>query len=233
MEAADPFYEVVKALVAAAPRAGETLLQKGAFIAQDLLGFPVGLEFELYRHGPYSSGLIERAMRCEAEGKLRVRPKTTGNGYRFELISRRDSGPSHPDLQLLARKLSPMSLQQLEVFATAAWATKYPRDGLSVVDRAHHVHSLKPHIDVDRAIAATVYLDDFLKDAAKASLDGPLQTSDSRYRSQRTPSAEGAGFDAARSHNDGIWVDLLKVSSVHVDDLPVSIVNELKIGLSD
>ena len=49
---------------------GETHLQKAVYLLQDLAGVETGLEFVLYKHGPFSFGLRDQGD-CAMLGDLR------------------------------------------------------------------------------------------------------------------------------------------------------------------
>jgi hypothetical protein len=59
---------------------GETHLQKATYFLQDLLGVPVGVEFILYKHGPYSFDLTEELTWLQAKLLLEKDYRSPGYG---------------------------------------------------------------------------------------------------------------------------------------------------------
>ena len=51
---------------------GETHVQKATFLLQKLLGVPVGFDFVLYKHGPFSFDLRDLLNQMEAERHIRL-----------------------------------------------------------------------------------------------------------------------------------------------------------------
>lgn len=154
--------------VSSAGYCGQTHIHKAAFIGQELLGVPFGLHWQLHHYGPFSRGVRPGLNRCEEEGTVatHVHPR----GLR---VMRPVDAPHIPlsiefqeKLQLLARRLAPMTRDQLEKVATAAWVTRFP-DGrdMTVQSRAAQVHKIKPHISTAVAAKAVVYLDDLVERA--------------------------------------------------------------------
>lgn len=158
---------LVERLVTVSPRCGETTVQKAAFIGQSVLGLAFGAEWRFHKHGPYSVGLRDELVRCAELGRIRI---SSPGGRRMRFAT--GVGPTHPELtagteaklDLLTRRIGPMSLSQLEVFSTAAWATRCAGSGACVASRARRVHQKKPHINEDRASRAVDYLDELVRE---------------------------------------------------------------------
>lgn len=54
---------------------GETHLQKAAFLLQEALGVPLGYDFTLYKHGPFSFDLRDDIHALRADGLLGLEPR--------------------------------------------------------------------------------------------------------------------------------------------------------------
>ncbi len=54
---------------------GETHLQKAAFLLEEALGVPLGYEFTLYKHGPFSFELRDDLRSLRADGLLELEPR--------------------------------------------------------------------------------------------------------------------------------------------------------------
>lgn len=152
---------------------GQTHIHKAAFIAQELLGVPFGLNWELYTYGPFSRGVRPGLDRCEQEGTVVTLAHPKGLRVTRPTNAPHISLPAEfrEKVQLVARRLAPMDRNQLEKVATAAWVTRSVEGGdMSVQSRAAQVHDLKPHIDVRIAAKAVAYLDDLISQSGVQSL---------------------------------------------------------------
>jgi hypothetical protein len=145
---------------------GQTHIHKAAFVAQELLGVPFGLRWELYRFGPFSREIRPALAVCEKRGAVAIQEHPKG----LRVIRPADAPSSQistefqAKLQLLSERLAPMTRAQLEKVATAAWVTRSNPRAKSVGLRAQELHRLKPHIDVHTALRVIRYLDDLLVD---------------------------------------------------------------------
>jgi uncharacterized protein YwgA len=54
---------------------GETHIQKAAYFLQELLGVPMGFEFILYKHGPYSFDLSDEVTAMRADSLLEYKTR--------------------------------------------------------------------------------------------------------------------------------------------------------------
>src|ERR1017187_6331592 len=54
---------------------GETHMQKATYFLQHLMGVPLGFDFILYKHGPFSFDLRDELTAMRAEGFLRLEPQ--------------------------------------------------------------------------------------------------------------------------------------------------------------
>jgi hypothetical protein len=144
---------------------GQTHVHKAAFIAQELLGVPLGLNWEMYTYGPFSRDVRPGLARCEQRGMVAVQKHPKGLRIKRPVGAPRVQLPLElrEKVQLVARRLAPMDRDQLEKVATAAWVTRSNHErGMSVRARAAAVHEIKPHIDTDVAAKAVEYLDDLI-----------------------------------------------------------------------
>src|SRR5258707_96416 len=62
---------------------GETHIQKGAFLLQELMGVNLGLDFVLYRHGPFSFDLRDELSSMQADELLALVLRREGYGPSF------------------------------------------------------------------------------------------------------------------------------------------------------
>lgn len=147
---------------------GETHIQKTAYFLQGLLGVPLGLEFILYKHGPFSFDLRDEltAMRGDFLLELRPRPAPYGPSYTLgagsgRLKSRYAStiADYRTRITFLAEQLGGLGVADLERYATALFVTLNGDQGSTTDERAARIHNLKPHISVEQAANAVRAID--------------------------------------------------------------------------
>jgi len=145
----------------------ETNVQKGCYFLQELTGVPLGLEFVLYKYGPYSFDLTDEltAMRADAILTLRIRNPRYGPCYvpeeladnllaRFPQTVRR----FEKRVRFVADRVGSRSVAELERLATALYVRKEMAAG-KASERAHRITELKPHISQADAKAAVREVD--------------------------------------------------------------------------
>lgn len=150
---------------------GETHVQKATFFLQELMEVPLGFDFILYKHGPYSFDLHDEIAALRGDGLLtfelhyqyspHLQPTDLCayiQGLFPKTLARYDSR-----ITLVAETLGNKGVVQLELLGTALFVTlNYEK---SVPCRAAKMTCLKPHIslpqaresvaDVDRIIAGS------------------------------------------------------------------------------
>lgn len=154
---------------------GETHIQKAAYLAQELAEVPLGLDFVLYRHGPYSFDLHDELTAMRADGMLEVQPR---NPYgpslrpteraRKLLNDRRDLVNPFTDwLNFIAGRVGTKSVVELERLATAFFVTREQSVGASVDARTARLHELKPHVSLEQAKIALEKIDEIINEAVR------------------------------------------------------------------
>jgi uncharacterized protein YwgA len=141
---------------------GQTHVQKSLFFCQEMMRLPLGFDYILYKHGPYSS-MVERSIhRLQADSALVFVPQR--QPYRPRLVTAegaeliRENEPSvladyDGALDFAAAILGRKSIKELERVATALWfIVRRPSAGAHEV--ATLVHERKPHISLEQATAA-------------------------------------------------------------------------------
>lgn len=146
---------------------GETHVQKAAYVAQQLAGVPLGFDFILYKHGPFSFDLRDELTSLRADGLLLLEPQPIPYGPKFKATNTarelRDRFPKtlrkhEESLEFVASKLAGRQVDDLERVATSLFAkTNYPE--MSDRQRAKWIHKQKPHVSVDQALAALEEID--------------------------------------------------------------------------
>lgn len=140
---------------------GETHIQKTTYFLQKLMNVPLGFDFILYKHGPFSFELRDELTALRADGLLTLEPDnryspriatTAKSKYiqdRFpNTLAKYDSG-----ISFVAQKLGSKGVVQLERLGTALYV-KLQGDG-APDQQVRNIRTLKPHIaapDARRAV---------------------------------------------------------------------------------
>lgn len=137
---------------------GETHVQKTAFFVQELMGVPLGFQFILYKHGPYSFGLRDELTALRAYGLLELEPRPSGAQlvptkqceYIQGLYSK-TMAKYERSIAFVVEKLGAKRVVELERLGTAFFVSNRLKEGKSVFVRANKVTELKPHITTEKA----------------------------------------------------------------------------------
>lgn len=153
---------LVERMRAAGGWAGETHVQKSAFVAQRLASVLTGFEFILYKHGPFSFDLRDELTSLRADGLLVLEPQPFPYGPKFKAteaaqdLQRRfpKTIGAHKDvLDYVSRALAGKAVDELERLATAFLAIdKLP--GKPDQERAQWINQRKPHVPPEEAMVA-------------------------------------------------------------------------------
>ena len=137
---------------------GETHVQKTAFFVQELMGVPLGFQFILYKHGPFSFDLRDELTALRADGLLELEPRTYGAqlvptkqcGY-IQGIYPKTTAKYQESIEFIVERLGGKGVIELERLATAFYVSNRLEEGKSVFIRANRVTKLKPHIPPEKA----------------------------------------------------------------------------------
>ena len=170
--------QMAEALLAKGSWCGETHLQKALYIFNEVSDRPLGYQFILYKHGPFSfdlrselgemkaARLIELASRNERYGPSilptefgkRIRQRSMGRATRY--LDR---------LNAVADWIGPRNVIELERISTAVLVNDELRNE-TVAARAARLHEYKPHIPLQDAEAAIREAETKVDDAKKIGL---------------------------------------------------------------
>ena len=161
---------------------GETHVQKTAFFVQELLGVPLGFQFILYKHGPFSFDLRDELTALRADGLLELEPRTYGAqlvptkqcGY-IQGIYPKTMEKYERSIGFIVEKFGGKGVVELERLATAFYVGKRSGEGEPVDSRARKVTELKPHITIEKARDAVREVDQ-IAIAAVAAKNAALST---------------------------------------------------------
>jgi|ERR1700694_2489093 len=140
---------------------GATHLQKCLFFLQEALDVPLGYDFMLYKHGPFSFNLRDELTTFQFAGVLELRANQIPYGPSFvatergnEIRSRVPTAKEYePQVKFVADHFGRLGVTALERLSTALLLSKeFPK--ASRAELAERVHELKPHISIERAVQA-------------------------------------------------------------------------------
>ncbi len=148
---------LVDAMGKAGSWVGETQIQKSAMFLQELLNVPLGYQFVLYKHGPFSFDLRSELAEMRAGLRLDVEPHL-GYGPSFTLEKWGRVALERPtayvdEIKFIAERISTEASRPVERISTAFFMTnKYTEK--NAFEIAKDINRLKPHISVTQALLA-------------------------------------------------------------------------------
>lgn len=154
--------------------AGETHVQKAAYLLRELRGVPLDFEFLLYKHGPFSFELRDELAAMQADRLLERQPQRPPYGPRIAVLPdgealedrfERTMARYGEDLDWIATQLGDRGVQDLERLATAMWVTREHADA-SLEKRARELTTVKPHISHPDAVEAVREVDGLIVECA-------------------------------------------------------------------
>ena len=153
---------------------GQTHLQKSTYFVQEIMRVPLGFDFILYRHGPFSFDLRDEftALRAdhllEFESVLPWGPKIAPterkdyiHGVFSGILERYDE-----NISFISERLGAKGSVELDRLGTALYVTRLEEAEASVDERRKRMTELKPHIPWESARAAVEEVDDIVASAA-------------------------------------------------------------------
>jgi len=139
---------------------GETHLQKSTYFLQELLEVPLGFEFILYKHGPFSFEFRDflASMRADELIENKARPNFYGPTLQATEVSREHRKRYPLTLRNYRRfidfasdKLGGMNVSELEQLATALFVIRNEPEQKNDTQRSIRINQLKPHVSVSAA----------------------------------------------------------------------------------
>src|SRR5271168_3642259 len=127
--------------------AGETHMQKTTFVLQELLDVPLGFDFVLYKHGPFSFDLRDELTFMRAQGFFQLEPQypygpSLVAGAKGELLSKafgRAVERYAAGIQFVSQKLGAKTVAELERTATALYISLREPGVAEVAERLTNV----------------------------------------------------------------------------------------------
>lgn len=157
---------------------GETHVQKSTLFLQDLVNVPLGFEFILYKHGPFSFDLRDELTSLRADGLTKLVPQLrygpmivpTERSRYIQRVCAQTVAKYDQQINFVAKELGDKDVAGLERLATAFFVTKQ-NEAASVEERSRHLIELKPHIPLDLARRASNEVDRMIKTGRKMQDD--------------------------------------------------------------
>jgi len=149
---------------------GETHIQKNTYFLQELMKVPLGFEFILYKHGPFSFDLRDELTSLRADELITLEPQWP-YGPRIITTSQSDYIQKNhsnivqkysKEIALVAQKFGDKNVAELERLATAYFVTQDSGIG-SVEKRAEIITELKPHITTESAKESILEIDEIIE----------------------------------------------------------------------
>ena len=154
---------------------GETHVQKGLYLCQQITWAPFEFKFILYKHGPYSFDLSECLQRLVADDlvQIQTRPPYGPSLALSEeacLLAGKVSSDERlsSSIRFIARKLGRKGVADLERLATAVYVNRKFGSGLPLEERVTILTSLKTHVPAGAARLAFSEVDTIEREASEA-----------------------------------------------------------------
>lgn len=152
---------------------GETHIQKSTLFVQDLMQVPLGFNFILYKHGPFSFDLRDELTGYRADGLIRLEPQwsygpritPTERSKYIQSISSKTLTKYGDRVAFVANKVGAKGVTELERLATGFFVTRSTGGNESIDDRSRQLTELKPHIVPEIARAAVEEVDRIIEEA--------------------------------------------------------------------
>jgi len=152
---------LVEALLEKGSWCGETHIQKCTYFLQELVCVPLGFDFILYKHGPYSFDLSDKLMAMRADEMLKLKSQQPygpsivpgENSDRLKKLFPKTICKYKEPVEFVAKELGTCGVAELERIATALYVTlkDINRKKERIDKRASRINKLKPHISIDQA----------------------------------------------------------------------------------
>ena len=145
---------LVRKMVEEESWAGETQIQKSVVFLQEMLNVPLGYDFVIYKHGPFSFDLRSELALMRARFQLDVEPHLR-YGPSFRVGHRgcnatEGATPYNDAIRFVAREISIKDTRSLERLSTAFFIQNRD-ESLSDTEVASEITRIKPHITPEQA----------------------------------------------------------------------------------
>lgn len=152
---------LVEALLQRDSWCGETHIQKATYFLQELLRVPLGFDYILYKHGPFSFDLSDELIAMQADEIIQLKSRPPygpsmipgSNSERLKQLFPITLQKYKERVEFVAKELGSFGVADLERTATALYVTL--KDTTlgddKIEERALLINKLKPHISIENA----------------------------------------------------------------------------------
>lgn len=141
---------------------GETHIQKTTYFLQKLLKVPLGFNFILYKHGPYSFDLSDELMAMRADMLIQLKSQQPYGpsivpGPTSEQLKRlfpKTLKKYESEVYFIASQLANYGVADLERIATAFFIANESDMLITTQQMATKINKIKPHISTEQALKA-------------------------------------------------------------------------------
>ena len=148
---------------------GETHIQKATYLLQELTKVPLGYDFILYKHGPFSFGLRDELTALRADNLIVIEPQSPPYGPRINITKRSEYIQGKYSITLnkyannidfVADRLKSKGVAELERLATAFLVTKDMGLETTPEARTKSLRALKSHVPYEQGLSAIHEIDE-------------------------------------------------------------------------
>ena len=138
-------------------------IQKLIYYLQELMNVPMGFNFILYKHAPYSFDLNYELTGLRADGVIRLETQweyvpymvVTKQGQYIQDHFPKTLKKYEASIEFITAEFGNRSIEELERLTSALYVTHHKTDsGAAIEDRSKKLTTLKPHIPDDLALRA-------------------------------------------------------------------------------
>ena len=142
---------------------GETHLQKAVYFLQELMQVPLGYEFIMYKHGPFSFDFRDELFSFMADGLIEYeiqnpygpKLKPTANYDELKKTYPKTIGAYIAKIKWIAEKLGNKGVVDLEKLGTALYVERNAKkEGKETREFAEEIIKLKKHLTIEEAMDA-------------------------------------------------------------------------------
>ena len=134
---------------------------------------PLGFEYILYKHGPFSFDLRDELTGMRADNLVSLESQfpygprfaLTDQSEYIQAVFSKTLQANDAKISFVAEKLGAMGVAELERLATALFITKRSPAGMPVGKRADELTKRKPHIPLEASTAAVEAADRIIQEA--------------------------------------------------------------------
>jgi uncharacterized protein len=138
---------------------GRTAVMKFLYLLQTLRGVPLGYRFSLYTYGPFDHEVLADLAQAESQKLVRstlVAYQNGSHGYEIEARLQRAKAPLgdyRDDIRWVLDRFGGCSASELEMTSTIVFVDRSAKQRdvtISLAELARKVHSIKPHLPLER-----------------------------------------------------------------------------------